>query len=182
MLGYDDLRYFQKIAEIGSLRKASQALKISQPSLSYTIKKIENELGTQLLHRSQKGVMLTEPGHIFFKKIDHLLDYWSKLNCEVTRETNRELWQITIGCHPSVANYSLTKILPKLLKKYPLLRIKLKHDLSRKINEEVVESKIDLGLIINPISQPELIIKPLTTDIVTLWESKENENKEIIEM
>ena len=67
MLGYDDLRYFQKIVALGSLRKASQALNISQPSLSYTIRKLEGELNAKLLHRSQKGVVLTDAGRIFFK-------------------------------------------------------------------------------------------------------------------
>jgi len=38
MLGYDELRYFQKVAETGSLRQAAQALNLSQPGLSYTIK------------------------------------------------------------------------------------------------------------------------------------------------
>ena len=122
-------------------------------------------------------MVLTDAGRIFFSKVENLLDHWTNLNSEVSREVNRELWRINIGCHPSVAKYTLPKILPSLMLEFPKLSIKLEHDLSRKINERIIESKIDLGLVINPISQPELIIRPLTEDTVTLWECENNPNR-----
>lgn len=180
MLGYDDLRSFQKIVATGSLRKAAQSLNISQPSLSYTLKKIEDKLETSIFHRSQKGVSLTAPGLIFFKKVEELLDHWENLNCEVSKEIDRKGWYLTLGCHSSVAKYLLPEVLPKILANNPELKLQLKHDLSRKINDQVVASKIDFGLVINPVYQPELIIKPLCTDLVSLWESKDNKNKETL--
>jgi len=49
------------------------------------------------------------------------------------------------------------------------LKLKLHHDLSRKMTEEVVSSRIDFGLVINLTPHPGLVIKPLLTDEVTFW-------------
>ena len=56
------LRYFLKIADIGSLSRASQALHIAQPALSYQVAQLEGELGHSLLHRRHNGVQMTEQG------------------------------------------------------------------------------------------------------------------------
>lgn len=180
MMSYEDLKYFQKVAQTGSLRKAALTLNISQPSLSYTVKKLEDKLGVALLRRTQKGVVLTKQGEIFLGKVEQFLWQWEDLTCEVTSETNRLGWQMTIGCHPSVAKYTLPKFLPEFLKNYPKLKVKLVHGLSREITNQVVDGVVDLGLVINPVSQPDLIIKKLATDIVTLWESQNNVNKDVL--
>jgi DNA-binding transcriptional LysR family regulator len=76
-----------------------------------------------------------------------------------------------LGCHPSIALYFLPRFLPTLLAKYPNLEIRLKHDLSRKIAEEVIELMVDIGIVVNPIKHPDLIIKKLFNDEVTCWHS-----------
>jgi DNA-binding transcriptional LysR family regulator len=62
--------------------------------------------------------------------------------------------------------------LPGLLEDNPHLEVKLAHDLSRKITEDVISFKIDFGIVVNPWEHPDLIIKPLCKDEVTIWTSK----------
>ena len=66
-------------------------------------------------------------------------------------------------------NKFLPAFLPTLIKTYPDLEIDLKHDLSRKITEKVINFSIDIGIVVNPIKHPNLIIKQLFTDLVTCW-------------
>src|SRR5690606_23501479 len=99
------------------------------------------------------------------------------LNCEISSIFLRQQWQLSIGCHPSVALYTLPKFLPQLLAKYPQLKVSLIHGLSRDITKKVIDSKIDMGIVMNPLSQPELIIKTIASDEVCLWESPHNLNK-----
>ena len=58
----DKLHYFNTIAQLGSLRKAAEQLRVSQPSLTHAIKVLEDATGTKLFHRSTKGVILTASG------------------------------------------------------------------------------------------------------------------------
>src|SRR3974390_1593235 len=56
------LRYFLRIAEEGSLGRASNALGIAQPALSRQMRMLEDEFGAPLFHRTRNGMQLTEEG------------------------------------------------------------------------------------------------------------------------
>ena len=56
------LRYFHAIASAGSVSAAAKTLNIAQPALSYHLRGIERDLGTALLHRTNRGVTLTHAG------------------------------------------------------------------------------------------------------------------------
>jgi DNA-binding transcriptional LysR family regulator len=74
-----------------------------------------------------------------------------------------------VGCHPSVALYSLPGFLPKLLTTHPKIDVTLRHDLSRKIAEGVISAAIDVGIVVNPVRHPDLVITKLCDDEVTFW-------------
>lgn len=169
MIGLEELRYFCKIAETGSFRQAARAMNISQPGLSYTIKKLEDELGARLFIRTQKGVSLTDPGEVFLSKVTALLAGWETLSCDVTNEESERLWSLSIGSHPSVAEYAFPEFLPKLLKLFPELRLSITHGLSRDINHLVLENRLDVGLVINPVQSPELVIREIAKDSIGMW-------------
>jgi DNA-binding transcriptional LysR family regulator len=85
----------------------------------------------------------------------------------------------TIGCHPSVALFAAGGFLAELLEKYPKLDISLRHDISRRIAEDVISLKADIGIVVNPVQHPDLVIHPLCKDEFTLWTSgsgRETEN------
>ncbi len=54
---------------------------------------------------------------------------------------------------------------------YPDLEIRLRHDLSRHIAEDIISMKADLGIVVNPVRHPDLVIHRLCGDTVTLWAS-----------
>jgi DNA-binding transcriptional LysR family regulator len=58
-----------------------------------------------------------------------------------------------------------------LLNQHPHLEINLIHALSREIFEDVISFRIDFGIVMNPVSHPDLVIKPLLEDRVSLWRS-----------
>lgn len=165
-----DLTYFLEVAEAGNISRAAERLGITQPSLSLSIKRSEEALGSQLLIRSKTGVHLTPTGYRFRQQAKLLLDQWESLKAETLKEQDEVRGQYVLGCHTSVGLYSLPQVLPNLLKEYPNLEIQIKHDLSRKITEEVISFRIDLGIVVNPVSHPDLVIKQLANDKVSLWQ------------
>ncbi|MFQ7108350.1 MAG: LysR family transcriptional regulator [Dialister invisus] len=72
------LTYFQKTAELQHLTHAAEALHISQPSLSHTIKMLEQELGVPLFRRSGRNIVLTKYGEILLSHTNRIM---SELAC-----------------------------------------------------------------------------------------------------
>ena len=67
------LRYFRAIAKAGHMTRAAHTLGVTQPALSAVVKKLEAEVGTPLLHRTGKGVQLTEAGRLFLSHAEESL-------------------------------------------------------------------------------------------------------------
>ena len=164
-----ELRYFLEVANTLNLSRAAERLGISQPALTLAIKRLEDTFGQPVLIRSKTGVRLTRSGIKLVARVRLLLEQWDKLKEEVDLEETEVRGTYSIGCHPSVALYTLEHFVPELLAANPFLEIKLFHDLSRKITEDVISCRIDFGLVINPPAHPDLIIKPLLDDEVAFW-------------
>lgn len=73
-LNIKHLEYFLKVAQLGSINKAAQALYISQPYLGKIIHDLENGFGYLLLNRSNQGVTLTPEGEEFVRRANHILE------------------------------------------------------------------------------------------------------------
>ena len=173
MISPQDLRYFLECARSGNLSRASERLGISQPAITMALRRLEDEVGVQLFHRSKKGVRLTKAGELLQHEAKSLADHWEQLARVVRGSAEEVRGTYTIGCHASVALYSLPQTLPGLLKDFPGLQLNLQHDLSRKITEQAVRGEVDIAIVVNPVRHPDLVIRPLCKDEVTFWVSKE---------
>jgi DNA-binding transcriptional LysR family regulator len=165
----DELRYFVEAAQTLNFSRAAERLGVTQPSLSLAIQRLERSFGTPVFLRSKSGVILTKAGTRLLGRVDALLTDWERLREEAMKDETEIRGRYRIGCHPSVAMYSLPHFLPELLEQNPELEIKLFHDLSRKITEQVVSFELDYGIVVNPVPHPDLIIRLLTTDEVSFW-------------
>jgi DNA-binding transcriptional LysR family regulator len=169
----NDLVYFLEVANLLNLSRAAETLGISQPSLTLAMQRLETCVGTSLLIRQKRGVILTRAGKQLQAHARQLVTHWDTLKSAALASVLEVQGYFTIGCHPSVAQYCLPRCLPQLMAAYPKLEIKLQHDVSRKITEKIISFVIDVGIIINPVKHPDLIIKKLINDKVTLWESSD---------
>lgn len=167
----DDLKYFVEVANTLNVSRASERLGISQPSLSLAIRRMEEAVGALLLVRSKRGVTLTQAGKQLLVHTRHLFETWEHVRTETLSSVNEVQGSYTIGCHSSVALFSAGGFLPDLLGKYPKLDVTLKHDISRRIAEDVISLKADIGIVVNPVQHPDLVIHPLCRDEFTLWTS-----------
>lgn len=164
-----DLTYFVEVARSLNVSRAAERLGIAQPSLSMSLKRLEAALGTQLLVRGKAGVQLTQAGKFLAHKGKELLSDWEAIRAGALRHETEIAGRFALGCHVSVAHYTLLAFLPRLMKENVGLEFRLEHDLSRKVTEQVISYQLDYGLVINPVSHPDLIIQELCTDRVTLW-------------
>lgn len=164
-----ELKYFLEVANTSNLSRASERLGISQPSLSLAIKRLEETIGTELLIRHQQGVTLTQAGKQLLRHTRQLLQDWEHTKSQALASHQEVQGIFVLGCHSALALYVVSGFLPALVKKHAKLEIQLKHDLSRKILEQVVNLSIDVAIVVNPIKHPDLIIRKLCDDEVGFW-------------
>jgi LysR family transcriptional regulator, cell division regulator len=164
-----ELEYFIEVSNTLNLSRASERLGISQPSLSLAVKRLEQSVGTQLFVRHKHGVTLTQAGKQLLLLVRQLLQLWENTKSEALASHQEIQGYFTLGCHSTIAIYMVSGFLADLLENHPKLEIHLKHDISRKITEQVVNLSIDIGIVVNPFKHPDLIIRKICDDEVTFW-------------
>lgn len=165
----NEITYFLEVAETLNLSRAAERLGISQPSLSLAIQRLEQSIGVPILLRSKKGVTLTQAGRTLLQHSRGLQQAWEEVITRAVKSQDEVTGRFTIGCHPSVARYSIGHFLPDFLEANPDIEVSLVHDLSRRIVESVISMRVDLGIVVNPARHNDLIIKKLASDEVTFW-------------
>jgi len=170
---FTDLHNFQVCASSKSLVEASKKLSITQPALSESIKKLEIELGEKVFYRSRNGIELTPYGRALLPKVKDILNELKFLKISTTKNIfdNRV---IKVGAHATVASYTLPKALKNLEKLAPDYKIELIHSHSRHIQAEVQRGRVDIGIVVNPIKVPDLVIQNLSSDEVGIWGYSKN--------
>jgi LysR family transcriptional activator of nhaA len=91
-LNYHHLRYFWTVAKEGSLRKASEKLHVSQPSISAQLQALQQSVGEQLFRRSGRSLALTEMGRVVFGYADEIFSLGQELISTINgRSVNRSI-------------------------------------------------------------------------------------------
>src|SRR5690554_3927973 len=119
-MNIESIQYFKQIAEVKSISKVSLQSHISQSALSQMIQKLEENIGYQLFHRSNKGVELTKMGEIVYDYSNTILKTYQKMIDELASfEKHKD--KIIINSTWALANYSLPSFLVAMKNKYPYI-------------------------------------------------------------
>lgn len=180
-MNLDDIRYFQVTASTLNMTRASEKLGVSQPALSYSIKRIENEVDGKLFIREKSGLLLTKFGEEFLKKSRQLIFCWEELEKIVDPISKEAVGTYTFAIHPSVALYTLNKFFKKVVSEFPLLEFKFIHGASKAMTEKIISWEADFGIVVNPVKHPDLIMKKLCIDEVSIFHRLNCENKLIFD-
>jgi DNA-binding transcriptional LysR family regulator len=167
-----EITHFLEVYSTKHFTRASIKLGITQPTLTQSIFRLEEKLGTELFHRTKQGCIPTRTAGIFYDKATHLRELWADLSIKVTASNQNLSGIFRVGCHQSVGTYTLPKFLNALAKQAPEIEIRLHHDWSRKIAEKIIHYEIDLGFVVNPVRHPDLVLKKIGTDRVGFWKAK----------
>lgn len=168
----NDIENFLATSTCTTIIQAAKKLEISQPALSESIKRLESDLGTILFYRSRSGIQLTPSGKVFLTRAVKAVEALQDLDISPEKDLIFGGRTISIGCHVTVAQYSIPKALAHLKEKAPDFRVDLRHDLSRNIQAEIQRGNIDIGVVVNPAEVPDLVIQKLALDTVGIWASK----------
>jgi DNA-binding transcriptional LysR family regulator len=168
MIRLKDLKNFIEVSAFSSLSLASRGMGITQPALSESIGRLEKDLGIKLFYRTKNGISLTPQGRKTLDKAQHIQNTIHSLgSSEVETPTT-----VVLGCHAAVGSYFLPAFFSHIEKSAPGYKIQLKHDLSRNIQMEIQAGRIDVGVVVNAIPNPDLVMKKIAEDKICVWKAK----------
>lgn len=136
-------RVFYVVAKNKHMTKASEELHISQPAISQSIKKLEEQLGGILFLRSNKGMQLTEEGKMFYEYVKGALTLINNAENEFTSFKNLSKGEIKIGCSTTLTKLILIDFLKKFHKEYPNININITNDLTSNLIKNLKIGKLD---------------------------------------
>ena len=137
-------RSFYAVAITGSFSEAARLLYVSQPSLSYNVKQLEEQLNTNLFYRNINGVSLTNDGE---KLLEHIRDAFNSIIQaeEVLSQKSEDVeGTITIGAPTHIINFYLINIIEDILQKHPNIHVKIVEKTSNSLKELLNKNLIDL--------------------------------------
>lgn len=169
-----DITYFLEVVKEGNFTRAANNLYISQPALSKNIKNLEKEVNAQLIERNSKSFRLTYEGEIFYrnakKSIDVIQEELNKLQDTFT-SCNRV---INLGLPPVIGSVYFTSVIASFKNENPAIDVRIIEEGSNKIKSSVEEEHIDLGVVILPVENSNLITKSISNGKVMLVVSKDH--------
>jgi DNA-binding transcriptional LysR family regulator len=154
------LRYFLTVSEELHFRRAADRLHIAQPPLSQAIRRLEEELGVQLLERTSRAVSLTEAGRVFREDARRVLAELDTAVADARRAAGSG-YTLRIGCTPFVPFRRLLAFLDALRSHEPSLRPDVKHLMSVEQIAQLHRGELDLAVIPVAGRQKRLTVEPL---------------------
>jgi LysR family transcriptional regulator, cell division regulator len=164
-----DLRYFAAVVKTLNVRRAAEQLRIAQPSLSIAIQRLECALGVSLLIRFKGGVRLTRAGEDFAINARALLKEWERACSEAAKHETEVRGRYVIGCPLELGLIAVPESLVKLFRIHPDLEVGLVQDAPERVIEDVVNFKIDFGIVAEPTRHPDLLIRRICSEEIRMW-------------
>ena len=159
-----DLRYLVAVAETGHFGKAAERCFVSQPTLSTQIKKLERELGVELLERHPRQAILTAAGAQVVERARVMLREADTIADIARRSQDPEAGSVRVGLFPTLAPYLLPHVVPDLHARFPKLELLLVEDKTEVVLEKLRRGELDVGVLARPVHEPWLHEEPLFSE------------------
>lgn len=156
------LRYVVKVAECGSITEASRRLFVSQPSITASIRDLENEMGVHIFERTNKGVVVSEEGETFLGYARQVLDQADLLEGKY-KGTSEQVPHFSVSCqHYSFAVNAFVDV----IREFDAARydFTLREEQTHEIIEDVAHMKSELGILYLSEHNREVIERMLTAN------------------
>jgi DNA-binding transcriptional LysR family regulator len=147
------IRHFAAVAETGSFTKAAIRAAVSQPALSASIAKLEEELGVKLFHRSPKSVTLTPAGRRFHMTAQEVLGACNKVKAELRASVADR--PLRIGVLRTLPSAQLARLIETLLGELPETRIELVDGTREQLHTQLAGRKLLACISLKSESEPE---------------------------
>lgn len=163
-----ELVYLVTLAEEESISRAAERLYMAQSSLSQFLHQFEAELGTKLFVRTSKGITPTYSGKCFIEHVSEILREYQRAKNQLWDNENLAAGKVILG----ISSFRGRRMLPKVLKKfqevYPKVKVEVVEAHSMKLEELLLEGKLDIAIVAMPVTKLKSNVKILKKDEILL--------------
>ena len=160
------LECFRAVMVSGTMTRAAEVLRISQPSVSNIIASFEHELGFSLFKRRKGRLQPTAEASYFLEEAQRTLESLDKA-VQTARQLRRmNVGRLVLATQPGVAIHFLPAVISQFLKKHPDVQFRLLSRSSQIVRDMIPAQRFDLGIAEPPIDHPAIQVEPLVTECV----------------
>ena len=166
LLSLQQVRCFCAALELGSFTAAAESLRVTQPAVAEQIRKLEQLLDTDLFVRAGRGVLPTEAARVFAEHAIRSLRALEDAAGSVGELTSLITGTVSLGVFSGPLAWRLEELVASFLTDYPNLTVRLIGRNSSAIVERVRGGELEAGLVLLPIDDDKLDVRPIVRDEV----------------
>ncbi|MCI2062557.1 MAG: LysR family transcriptional regulator [Eubacteriaceae bacterium] len=140
---FSNKEYVYEVYKQQSFSKAARKLYISQPALSSSIKKLEEQIGMPLFDRSTNPIKLTECGRVYINAVEQIINLENNFSEFIDALTNNKCGEVKIGGSNVFVSFILPSIIRKFQDSYPNIQIILEQGSTKELEKMLTEGDID---------------------------------------
>lgn len=148
VLHINQLKYLVDLAKTGSMNLTAKRMYISQPALSESVKRLEQELGCTLLTRSKTGIDFTDDGKMVLEHAQLILEQYESITHKLQTKYEKQhlRGEVKLGAGPTISDTFLPKLLLKMHQKYPDITISVQEDSGDALVERLKSAEVEYVL------------------------------------
>ena len=146
-----DLRYLVAVADQRHFGRAAARCFVSQPTLSAQLKKLEDNLGVQLIERAPNNVCLTEAGEAIVARARRILEASDEMVTLARSQRDPLAGRLRVALLPTIGPYLLPRVAPAVRKALPRLELRLYEFQTAAMLEKLHGGELDLGILALPV-------------------------------
>jgi DNA-binding transcriptional LysR family regulator len=166
LLSLQQLRCFCAALELGSFTAAADALRVSQPAVAEQVRKLEQALGADLFVRAGRGVVATEAGRAFAEHATRSLRAVEDAADSVGELTALRSGTVEVGIFGEPSAWRMDELVAAFLRRHPNVSVRLIGRNSSAIVERVRRGELEAGVVVLPIDDDKLEVRPIVRDEV----------------
>jgi DNA-binding transcriptional LysR family regulator len=164
---FSALRLMRAVAETGSVSRAALELNCVQSNVTARLRRLEDDLGAPLFIRTARGMVPTPAGLVLETYAQRLLSLAEEAKRAVLA-ASQGVASLRLGCMETTAAVRLPNVLARFHKDYPAVELSLTTGTSEAIIAEVLERRLDAGLVTGPLAHPDLEARQVYSEELVL--------------
>lgn len=173
-MNLEQLRSFVEVARLGNFTRAAAQLHLAQPSLSRQIATLEQDLGTELFHRSRAGSTLTVAGESLLPLARRMLADAETVRRELDEIAGLQRGRVRIGATPTLCISLVAEVLSTFCAAHPTIELHLSEQGSRRLLDQLAGGELDLAVITSSVATVDerFTITPLLVEELVVISSR----------
>ena len=163
------LRTFVEIVRAGGVGAAARKLNKQQPSISAALRRLEDQVGVQLLHRTSSGVEMTAAGKALMSLAEDMLEAARMVPHQVAQATKRVEGIVRIQLISAVVSLELEEAIASFHRRNPNIQIEIRVSPWRAVLDSLERGEVEIGVGYDSAARSGLVYEPLFVERQQLY-------------